>query len=173
MRLFARTFLLVASLLSAASASAQEHAPPAAVGQAPNAAAPEEVDIITPHITDGYHMEIPYFLPPFYKEICLGRHVGEHGCEALWEPIHLGAWEVNLSPTKHVVMLVLAAIIVSILLIGAARAHVRQTKHAGRHKGFAAAMESVVLYIRNEVILPNVGPHGERVRVLWEFEDAP
>jgi F-type H+-transporting ATPase subunit a len=163
MRRFARSLLLLASVLGASSAMAQEHGPtPAQAEHAPNAAAPEQVDIITPHITDGYHMEIPYFLPPFYKEVCLGRHVGEHGCEPLWDPIHIGAFEVNLSPTKHVVMLFLAAAIVSLLLIGAARSHVRQTKNIGRPKGFAAAIESVVLYIRNEVILPNVGHHGER-----------
>jgi F-type H+-transporting ATPase subunit a len=160
MRLFARSFLLLATMVSASVAVAQEHGP-TPTGQAPNAAA-QEVDIITPHITDGYHMEIPYFLPPFYKEICLGRHVGEHGCEPLWDPIHIGAWEVNLSPTKHVVMLFLAAVIVSLLLIGAARAHVRHTQKEGRPKGFSTAIEAMVLYMRNEVIMPNVGPHGER-----------
>ncbi|MBL8958217.1 MAG: hypothetical protein JNJ98_00070, partial [Gemmatimonadetes bacterium] len=41
---------------------AQEHAPEAGAAK---------VDIITPHITDGYHMELPWFAPPFYKEICL------------------------------------------------------------------------------------------------------
>jgi F-type H+-transporting ATPase subunit a len=157
-RLFAALLLLGA--LSGPALAQERVAPatPAPAGQA----APEDVDIITPHITDGYHLEIPYFLPPFYKEICLGRHVGEHGCEPLWQPIQIGSFAVNLSPTKHVVMLLLAAIIVTVLLVGAARSHVRQTGAIGRPKGFAAAMESVVLYMRNEVILPNVGHHGER-----------
>ncbi|MBK8248473.1 MAG: F0F1 ATP synthase subunit A [Gemmatimonadetes bacterium] len=130
---------------------AQEHAPEGAAAK---------VDIITPHITDGYHMELPWFAPPFYKEICLGRHVGEHGCEALWPDIHVGPLTLNLSPTKHVVFLFLAAFIVSALLIGAARAHRRHTHAVGRPKGFAAGVEAMVLYIRNEVILPNVGHHG-------------
>jgi F-type H+-transporting ATPase subunit a len=47
------------------------------------------------------------------------------------------------------------------VLVTAARAHARQTREAGTPRGFAAAVESVVLYMRNEVILPNVGPHGE------------
>lgn len=152
------TIVTLAAGLVAGSVAAQEHAPPAM----PNAQSEAKVDIITPHITDGYHLEIPYFLPPFYKEVCIGRHVGEHGCEPLWEPFHIGSFEVNLSPTKHVVMLLLAALIVTTLLVGAARAHVRQTKAIGRPKGFAAATEATVLYIRNDVILPNVGPHGER-----------
>ncbi len=128
-----------------------EHAP---------AAAEAKVDIITPHITDGYHMELPWFAPPFYKEVCLGRHVGEHGCEALWPDVHVGPLTLNLSPTKHVVFLFLAAFLVSAMLIGAARAHRKHTHAVGRPKGFAAGVEAMVLYIRNEVILPNVGHHG-------------
>ncbi len=159
-RLFSTLLALVALSVSAA---AQEHAPvqPEAAHGAP-AAAGAEVDIITPHITDGYHLEMPYFKPPFYKELCLGRHIGEHGCGPLWDPIHIGAFEVNLSPTKHVVMLLLAATILTLLLVGAARAHVRHTQAIGHPKGPATAIEAMVLYMRNEVILPNVGHHGDR-----------
>lgn len=137
--------------MAALPLAAQEHAPE---GEA------AKVDIITPHITDGYHMELPWFAPPFYKEICLGRHVGEHGCEALWPDIHVGPLTLNLSPTKHVVFLFIAAFLVSALLIGAARAHKRHTHAVGRPRGFSAGVEAMVLYIRNEVILPNVGHHG-------------
>jgi F-type H+-transporting ATPase subunit a len=45
-------------------------------------------------------------------------------------------------------------------MIPAAMSNQRQTAHEGHAKGFAGAIESVVLYIRNEVILPNVGHHG-------------
>ena len=135
--------------------SAQQHGPEA------GGAEPARVDIITPHITDSYHLEIPYWKPPFAKELCIGRHVGEHGCEALWQPITIGGMSINLSPTKHVVMMLLAATLVSILLIGAARAHARHTHAIGRPKGFAAGIEATVLYLRNEVILPNVGHHGQ------------
>ena len=145
--------LLLASALFAAPVSAQE-------SHAPAAAAVEKVDIITPHITDSYHMEIPSIFPPFYKEICIGRHEGEHGCAPLWEPVHLGGMEVNLSPTKHVVMMLIAALLVSVILIGTARAHARHHHEVGRPKGFAAGLEAMVLYMRNEVILPNVGHHG-------------
>jgi F-type H+-transporting ATPase subunit a len=127
---------------------------------APAGAATEKVDIITPHITDGYHMEIPSIFPPFYKEVCIGRHVGEHGCEALWAPVKIAGVEVNLSPTKHVVMMLLAAALVTMVLVGTARAHARHHHAVGRPKGFAAGLEALVLYMRNEVILPNVGHHG-------------
>ena len=132
-------------------ASAQEHAAPAAE---------EQVDIITPHITDSYHLEIPWFNSHFAKEVCVGRHLETGECAPLWEPIHIGRFEVNLSPTKHVVFLLLAALISTVVLVGAARAHKRHTHAAGHPKGFAAGIEAMVLYLRNEVILPNVGHHG-------------
>ena len=37
----------------------------------------------------------------------------------------------------------------------------RQTAHKGHARGFAGAIESIVLFIRNEVVLPNVGHHGD------------
>ena len=140
----------------APAAAAQEHATPAA-----EQATPAEVDIITPHITDGYEIELPYWKPPFAKHFCLGRHVGEHGCGPLWDPVHIGSLELQLSPTKHVLMLLLAATLSAIILIGTARAHTRHTHEVGRPKGFAAGLEAMVLYIRNEVIMKNIGPHGE------------
>jgi F-type H+-transporting ATPase subunit a len=145
----------VAPVLGAQETEAQHQAPP-------NAGASANVDIITPHITDSYHLEIPYYKPPFVKELCIGRHIGEHGCGPLWDPIHIGSFAVNLSPTKHVIMLLLGAVIITVLLVGAARAHVRHTNNIGRPKGPATAIEAMVLYMRNEVILPNVGHHGER-----------
>ena len=151
------------SAVSLAPVAAAQEAAAAAQHQAPsNAGAEAPVDIITPHITDSYHIEIPYFKPPFFKEVCIGRHTGPHGCGPLWEPIHIGGFAVNLSPTKHVIMLLLAATIITVLLIGAARAHVRHTSAIGRPKGPATAIEAMVLYMRNEVILPNVGHHGDR-----------
>jgi F-type H+-transporting ATPase subunit a len=130
--------LAVAALtLGAPSAgSAQEHAAPAPT---------EEVDIITPHITDSYHLEIPWFNSHFAKEVCIGRHLPNGECGPLWGPIgHIGSFEVNLSPTKHVVFLLLAALISTLLLVGAARAHNRHTHTAGHPKGFAAGIEAMV-----------------------------
>lgn len=175
-----RTLLLALTIAASPfTLAAQEHAPPSApavtdstpgtpAAQGEHApasgepvAVPEEVDIITPHITDSYELELPYWKPPFAKHFCLGRHVGEHGCGPLWDPVHIGGLELQLSPTKHVVMLILAATLAAVILIGTARAHTKHTHAVGRPKGFAAGLEAMVLYIRNEVILPNVGPHGE------------
>jgi F-type H+-transporting ATPase subunit a len=126
------------------------------------AAPPQRVDIITPHITDSYHMEVPYWAPPFYKEVCIGRQISEHECAPLWDPVRIGGIELQLSPTKHVVMLLLAATLCALVLIVTARAHVRHTHAIGRPRGFGAGIEAVILYLRNEIYLPNLGPHGER-----------
>jgi F-type H+-transporting ATPase subunit a len=109
-------------------------------------------DIITPHITDSHCLELPSF-PKFWVpwEYELPR----------WAPIHVGSIELDLSPTKHVVMMLVAALLCCILLIGAARAHVRHTHAVGRPNGFAAGVEAMVLYIRQEVAIPNLGHHGE------------
>ena len=48
-----------------------------------------------------------------------------------------------------------------ITLLIAARAHKRQHASSGHSKGFANGIEALVLYIRQEVVLPNVGHHGE------------
>jgi len=47
-----------------------------------------------------------------------------------------------------------------VVLIPAAIAHERHTTERGSPKGFATGIEAVVLYIRNDVVLANVGPHG-------------
>jgi F-type H+-transporting ATPase subunit a len=124
-------------------------------------AAEKPYDIITPHITDSYHMEIPYWKSPFFKEVCVGRHVGDE-CLPLWGDIHIGRLTLNLSPTKHVVMLLLAAALCCVVLIGAAAAHGRHSHATGHPKGFAAGIEAMVLYLRDEVALRNLGHHGER-----------
>jgi F-type H+-transporting ATPase subunit a len=80
-----------------------------------------------------------------------------------WAPVNIpGLGAVDLSPTKHVVMLLIAALLCCAVLITAAAAHTRHSHAVGRPKGFAAGIEAMVLYLRNEVALPNVGHHGEK-----------
>jgi F-type H+-transporting ATPase subunit a len=109
-------------------------------------------DYITPHITDSNCIEYPGF-PKFWE-------VHEHALPK-WAPIHIGKVAIDLSPTKHVVMLLLAAALCCVILIGAARAHAKHTHKGGHPKGWAAGIEAMVLYIRQEVAIPNLGPHGE------------
>lgn len=164
---------LAFALVMSVTAAAQEHAPArqdvdslvsAKVAEEIQGHAPEEqhageseasqnADIITPHITDSHHMECPASWKIWEaRECALPR----------WEPIHLGGLTLDLSPTKHVIMLWIAAILTFVTLFFAGRGG-RRYQEAGRApKGFPNAIEAVSLYMRNEVIMPNVGHHGER-----------
>jgi len=108
-------------------------------------------DFITPHITDAHALDYPCFRPGFICEVQLPH----------WTPIHLGPLVLDMSPTKHVIMLLFAATLCLVTLLIAAQAHMRQHEESGQSKGFANGIEALVLYIRQEVILPNVGHHGE------------
>jgi F-type H+-transporting ATPase subunit a len=144
--MFAMATIAVAPL----SVSAQEHA----AGTTEHAAAPaseQPVDFITPHITDSRHLEIPALNSHLATEIELPK----------FAPIHIGGLTIDMSPTKHVVFMLLAAVIVSLVLITAGNASKKQHAAIGRSKGFAGAIEAMALYLRNEVVLPNVGHHGE------------
>ena len=155
--------ILLSLVLAAAPLAAQEPTPTAA--QPAPALEQHDVidhrpceefapgDIITPHITDSHCLEVPSF-PKFWvpREVELPR----------WKPIVIGHTAIDLSPTKHVVMLLIAALLCCGILIGAARAHVRHTKQSGRPTGFASGIEAMVLFIRQEVALKNLGHHGER-----------
>ena len=110
-----------------------------------------KVDIVTPHITDAHFLEYPCLKPGYVCELELPR----------WDPIHIGRFAIDISPTKHVVMLLVAATLCLLTLVGAARAHKKQHATVGRSKGFANGIEAMVLFIRQEVVLPNVGHHGE------------
>ena len=128
--------------------SAQEH------GATEHAAAPaseKPVDFITPHITESRHLEIPALNSHLAAEIELPH----------FAPVNIGGIAVDLSPTKHVVFMMLAALIVAVVLITAGNTSKKQHAATGRSSGFAGAIEATALYLRNEVVLPNVGHHGE------------
>ncbi len=74
-----------------------------------------------------------------------------------WKPVHLGPLTVDLSPTKHVVFLVLAAVIVYALMKSAAIGIERARKSGRAPGGFSGGMEAFVLYIREELAIANIG----------------
>lgn len=126
----------------------------AEVQQQGHATPAQAVDIITPHITDAHAIEYP----------CLSGTYAMLTCEAHLPTgwiVNVGGYAIDMSPTKHVVMMLIAAALCALVLITAAAAHKRHTHAAGHPKGFAAGIEAMVLYIRNEVALKNLGHHGE------------
>jgi F-type H+-transporting ATPase subunit a len=110
-------------------------------------------DIITPHITDAHELDLPWFTPNtgFIKVVQLPR----------WAPVHVGSIALDFSPTKHVVMLILAAFLCCATLLSAARWHEKHENEAGVPRGFSAGIEAMVLYLRQTIVLPNVGPHPD------------
>ena len=154
---FGRSMLVAAALLGAglgfgaAPLWAQEHERTGEVAH--DAVAPEgqheagsnQIDIMH-HIANAHEVELPLLgvvhLPQF-------------------PPIHVGGLTIDLSPTKHLVFMMLAAILVTLVFVLSARAIARSQAQGRPAKGFAGAMEATALYVRQEVILPNVGHHGE------------
>jgi F-type H+-transporting ATPase subunit a len=112
---------------------------------------PKSIDFITPHITDSHDLDLPYFHSPFVCIVELPR----------WAPVHVGGITLDLSPTKHVVWLLIASVLCLVTLLSAAAFHRRRTADPGVAEGFSAGIEALVLYIRQTVVLPNVGPHGD------------
>ena len=77
-----------------------------------------------------------------------------------WPPLHIGALTIDLSPTKHVIWLMIAATLCATVLIWTARkTHGRGAANAP--KGLANVIEAFVIYLRDEVVLRNVGKGGE------------
>jgi F-type H+-transporting ATPase subunit a len=145
MKHWSRILPLLSGLpLGAPAISAQE--PAAAVHKALGPA-----DIILPHITDSKVVELPCW-----------KGANEWACEwtlPTWN-VNIGGRTIDFGPTKHVLFLFLSAVLVGLVVILAARAHVRSTERIGRPRGFAAGLEAVILYLRNEIFLPVLGGRG-------------
>lgn len=73
-------------------------------------------------------------------------------------PIHFGGLTINLSVTKHVVFVWIAALILLLLLSVAAR---RNSSRAVP-RGLGNLVEVFVVFIRDEVVLPTIGKEGLR-----------
>lgn len=103
---------------------------------------PDIGELVLHHTADAWTIDLP-----FGVEWHLPR----------WEPLHLGPLTLDLSPTKHVVFLLFTAFLVFLTLKIAARG-VARAEAAGRPpRGFANMMESLVLFVRNDIAIANIG----------------
>ena len=75
-----------------------------------------------------------------------------------WAPIQIGGLSIDLSPTKHVVFLFIAALVVLAIFISVGRAMERNYRDRAP-SGLANAMEAIILYFRDEIVRRNIG-HG-------------
>ena len=114
-------------------------------------AADEHVDIIPPHLVDSHELDVPFWKSPFVCQVQLPR----------WAPVYVFGVPIDFSPTKYVVNLLLASCLCLITLLSAAAFHWRRMATPQAAGGFAGGVEAMVLYLRQTVVLPNVGPHGD------------
>lgn len=116
-----------------------------AAAAAPKEPEPALGDMIMHHVTDSHTWESPLGI------VHLPR----------WQPIHVGGLTIDLSPTKHVLMMLIAAVLLSVVMIWTAqRAHPPARERAPR--GLANVIEAFVIFIRDEVALANIGHGGEK-----------
>jgi F-type H+-transporting ATPase subunit a len=99
-------------------------------------------ELVLHHTADAYSFGIePYLVFSWHR----------------WPDLHLGPLTLNLTPTKHVVFLFIAAILVFLTMWYTGRSLEKQRAGKSAPKGFANAMESIVLYVRNEIAIANIG----------------
>lgn len=95
------------------------------------------------HVYDSREIEVPFAghieLPQF-------------------APVHLGPLTLDFSLTKHVVFLWVAAIILIVIAVSAAVQNRRRTTP----RGLGNLVEMFIIFIRDEVAIPNMGPGGVR-----------
>ena len=106
------------------------------------------------------------------KEMILHHLADSKEWEAPWgvvhlpqfEPFYIGPIPIDLSITKHVLFMMIAAVMVAILLIMAGiDAKRERAAGAGRGpKGAANVVEAFILFLRDEVAIRNIGHGGEK-----------
>jgi F-type H+-transporting ATPase subunit a len=116
--------------------------------------AAQEVDIgeiVLHHTADAYSLD---FFP--FGRIAWHR----------WPDVYLGSFPINLTPTKHVVFMVLAAVLVFLTMKLAGMALARQRAGQNSPRGFAAAVEGLVLWVRDDIAVANIGHDGKKFAPL-------
>jgi F-type H+-transporting ATPase subunit a len=104
-------------------------------------------EMVMHHTADAYSVGIEPFFSVHWER---------------WPDLHLGPLTVNLTPTKHVVFLVFSALLVFLVMWLAGRALRRQRADANAPRGFANAIEALVLFVRNDMAIANIGHDGAR-----------
>lgn len=147
---------LLATGVTTRQLAAQQSATSAQAAKEPGAPVEKQLgpaDIIMPHITDSKTIEYP----------CI-RNAREWSCEKTFPTwnVTIAGHTVDIGFSKHVFFMFFSAFLVLIVLLFTARSHVRATREHGRPKGFAAGLEAVILYLRNEIYLPVLGHGGAK-----------
>lgn len=117
---------------------------------------PDIGGMILHHTSDAHEIELPF---------AEWLHWGPWRLPQ-WAPVHVGGMEIDLSPTKHVVFMLLAAFLVWLTMFLTGRALEKQRLSGRAPHGVAGMIEATVLYVRKDVALDNIG-HGGHVFVPY------
>jgi len=95
------------------------------------------------HVNDSHELDLPF----------LGHVHLPH-----FPPVEIAGIAIDFSITKHVVFLWVAAILLCVFAVAAAR----RNRSARVPRGLGNLMEVFVVFIRDEIVIPNMGPGGLR-----------
>ncbi|HEU5260570.1 MAG TPA: F0F1 ATP synthase subunit A [Gemmatimonadales bacterium] len=104
---------------------------------------PDIGGMILHHTSDSHVLELPL--------------LGEIHLPTGW---HL--FGIDVSPTKHVVFMIVAAVLVFLTVRMAGRQIERRHREGRGPSGFGAAIEAIVLFVRNDIAIANIGHGGEK-----------
>jgi len=76
-------------------------------------------------------------------------------------PWYIPGTHIDVSPTKHVVFMILAAFLVFLTIWYGGRQVDRRHREGRAPGGFGAAVEGLVLFVRNDVAIASIGHGGE------------
>jgi F-type H+-transporting ATPase subunit a len=104
-------------------------------------------EVVMHHTADAYSIGIePFFSVHWHR----------------WPDVHVLGLTLNLTPTKHVIFLGVTALLVFVTMWITGRLLERQRAGERAPSGFANAMESVVLFVRDDIAIANIGHGGEK-----------
>jgi F-type H+-transporting ATPase subunit a len=102
-------------------------------------------EMIMRHVADAYEWEAPWGVVRMPR----------------WQPIHVAGLTIDMSPTKHVLMMLIAAVLLCVVMIWTAR-RTHGSAHEKAPRGLANMIEAFVIFVRDEVAMANIGHGGER-----------
>jgi F-type H+-transporting ATPase subunit a len=114
--------------------------------------APDIGKVILEHTADSHVVELPFGL-------------GEWQLPGPW---YIPGTSIDVSPTKHVVFMILAAVLVFLTIWYAGRQVEKRHREGKGPRGFGAAVEAMVLFVRDDVAIANIGHGGEKFVPLIE-----
>lgn len=104
---------------------------------------PDIGGMIFQHTSDSHVLELPF--------------IGEVHLPTGWT-----LFGVDISPTKHVVFLFLAGLLVFLTVRVAGRSIERRHREGKGPAGFGAAIEAIALFVRDDVAIANIGHNGKK-----------